>query len=404
MTTNQELVARFQHVHLGNYRPAPVVLERGLRCELWDVEGRRYLDLCAGLAVVSVGHSHPRFQAAVAEQAGKLTHVSNLFHNDRVIALAAALKQRTSFDRFFFCNSGTEANEALLKLARKHFHLKGDVERKNLVAANNSFHGRTMGALTLTGQPKYHEGVGPMLPGVSYVPFGDLDALKASVDTRTAAVFVEPIQAEGGIIVPSDAYLQGAREICDRAGALLFFDEVQTGIGRTGRFLAAEWSGVRPDACSLAKGIAAGFPLGAIAVTEALADSLPPGSHATTFGGNPLACAAALAVLEILDSEGLVGNAERVGAHLGQRLAQLVSDATLPAAAEVRGRGLLQGLVLAAGFDPAAVLASIRERGVLLSLAGGNVLRFSPPLCVTREEIDQGVSVVEAALRAVARS
>lgn len=399
MTTNQELIALFNDVHLGNYRPAPVVFDRGRGCELWDVEGKRYLDLCAGLAVVSVGHSHPHFQAAVAAQAGKLTHVSNLFHNDRAIALAQALQQRTSFRRFFFCNSGTEANEALLKLARKHFHVKGAVERNQLVAAHNSFHGRTMGALALTGQPKYHEGMGPMVGGVSHVPYGDLNALTRAVDAHTAAVFLEPIQGEGGIVVATDAYLRGAREICDRAGALLFFDEIQTGFGRTGRFLASEWSGVLPDACSLAKGIAAGFPLGAIAVSEALANALPPGSHATTFGGNPLACAAALAVLEIFDTEQLVTNADRVGTHLHARLAALVADASLPAASEARGRGLLQGLVLATGVDPATVLASIRDAGVLLSLAGGNVLRFSPPLCVTRDEIDEGVAVVESVLR-----
>jgi predicted acetylornithine/succinylornithine family transaminase len=403
MTTNHELIARFNDVHLGNYRPAPVVFDRGLGCELWDVEGKRYLDLCAGLAVVSVGHSHPKFQAAVAAQAGQLTHVSNLFHNARAIELAHALQQRTPFSRFFFCNSGAEANEALLKLARKHFHTKGDVARTQLVAAHNSFHGRTMGALALTGQPKYHEGMGPMLGGVSHVPYGDLDALANAVDSRTAAVFLEPIQGEGGIVVASDAYLRGARDLCDREGALLFFDEIQTGIGRTGRFLASEWSGVLPDACSLAKGLAAGFPIGAIAVTDALADALPPGSHATTFGGNPLACAASLAVLEIVDAERLVHNADQVGLHLHARLAALATDPSLPSATEARGRGLLQGLVLASGVDPAKVLALIREAGVLLSLAGGHVLRFSPPLSVTRAQIDEGVAIVESVLRSAPR-
>lgn len=400
MTTNQSLIDQFQQVHLGNYRPAPIVIDRGRGCEVWDVEGKRYLDLCAGLAVVSIGHSHPAFQAAVAAQAGKLTHVSNLFHSEPPIALAQVLKQRTPFSRFFFCNSGAEANEALLKLARKHFHLTGQRDRKHVVTAINSFHGRTMGALTLTGQPKYHEGMEPLVPGVSYVAYGDLAALQASVDGQTAAVFLEPIQGEGGIVVPDDAYLRGAREICDRAGALLFFDEIQTGIGRTGRFLASEWSGVLPDACSLAKGIAAGFPLGAIAVSEALANALPPGSHATTFGGNPLACAAALAVLDVIEREGLVNNAARVGAHLNARLSSLASDAAVPVAVTARGRGLLQGLVLGGGADPAKVLATIREAGVLLSLAGGNVLRFSPPLCIREHEIDEAMTTVEKALRA----
>ncbi len=399
MITNQALIDQFNQVHLGNYRPAPIVIDRGRGCEVWDVEGKRYLDLCAGLAVVSIGHSHPAFQAAVAAQAGKLTHVSNLFHSEPPIQLASALKSRTPFSRFFFCNSGAEANEALLKLARKHFHLAGQRERKALVSATNSFHGRTMGALTLTGQPKYHEGMEPLVPGVSYVAYGDLAALEASVNAHTAAVFLEPIQGEGGIVVPDDGYLRGARAICDRAGALLFFDEIQTGIGRTGRFLASEWSGVVPDACSLAKGIAAGFPLGAIAVSETLANALPPGSHATTFGGNPLACAVALAVLDVIAREDLVGNAERVGAHLNARLSALASDTSLPVALAARGRGLLQGLVLGGGADPAKVLSAIRDAGVLLSLAGGNVLRFSPPLCVTKGEIDEAMTVVEGALR-----
>lgn len=404
MTSQQALLELFNDVHLGNYRPAPIVIDRGSGCDVWDVDGKHYLDLCAGLAVVSVGHSHPRFQAALSAQAAKLVHVSNLFHNEPAIRLAQALKQRTAFSRFFFCNSGAEANEALLKLARKHFHLKGERERTNFVAAKNSFHGRTMGALTLTGQPKYHEGMEPLVPGVSYVPYGDLDALEQAVDAHTAAVFLEPIQGEGGIVVPSDAYLRGAREVCDRKGALLFFDEIQTGIGRTGRFLAAEWSGVIPDACSLAKGIAAGFPLGAIAVSEALNHGLPPGSHATTFGGNPLACAVSLAVLDILDAEGLVDNADVVGQHLHTRLQALVNDASLAAASAARGRGLLQGLVLGAGVDPAKVLTSIREAGVLLSLAGGNVLRFCPPLSVTKNQIDAGVEVVKTALRSAVGS
>lgn len=404
MSTNQELVAEFGQVHLGNYRPAPIVIDRGEGCEVWDVEGRRYLDLCAGLAVVSVGHSHPRFQSALAAQAAKLVHVSNLFHNEPAIRLAAELKRLTGFERFFFCNSGTEANEALIKLARKHFHLKGDTTRTNFVSANNSFHGRTMGALTLTGQPKYHEGIAPMVPGSRYVPYGDLAALERAVDAQTAAVFLEPLQGEGGIVVPSDAYLRGARELSDRHGALLFFDEIQTGIGRTGRFLAAEWSGVRADACSLAKGIAAGFPLGAIAVREDLANSLPPGSHATTFGGNPLACAVSLSVLAIIQDEGLVQNAETVGAYLRQRLEALVADPQIPVAVEARGRGLLQGLVVGGGADPAKTLAAIRDGGVLLSLAGGNVLRFSSPLCVTREQVDEAMTVVESALRSAVGS
>jgi acetylornithine/succinyldiaminopimelate/putrescine aminotransferase len=255
-----------------------------------------------------------------------------------------------------------------------------------------------MGALTLTGQPKYHMGFGPMLPDVVHIPYGDLEAMEKTVSRRTAAVFLEPIQAEGGLIVGTDEYLRGAREICDRAGALLFFDEVQTGYGRTGRFLAREHSGVMPDACSLAKGIAGGFPLGVMAITEKLANGLPVGSHGSTFGGNPLACAAALAVLRIFDEEGLVANADVMGRYLGEQLAAIVADASLPAAIEHRGKGLLQGVRIAPEFDPLGTLAKLREHRVLASIAGGDVLRFAPPLTVTRAEIDRAVEGLRRAL------
>jgi acetylornithine/succinyldiaminopimelate/putrescine aminotransferase len=257
-----------------------------------------------------------------------------------------------------------------------------------------------MGALTMTAQPKYQAGMGPMVGGIEHVPYADLGALERSVGPRTAAVILEPVQGEGGVVAGSAEYLRGARDICDRAGALLMFDEVQTGYGRTGRFLAQEWSGVVADACALAKGIASGFPLGALAVSEKLANGLPPGSHGTTYGGNPLACAAALAVLRIFDREKLVENAERQGAYLGQRLAAFVADPSLPAAAEARGLGLLRGLAVAQGFDSAALLADLRARGVLLSIAGGDVLRFSPPLTITQAELDEALASVEAALRA----
>jgi acetylornithine/succinyldiaminopimelate/putrescine aminotransferase len=323
-------------------------------------------------------------------------HTSNLFYNERSIQLAEELGKRTPFTRFFFCNSGAEANEALLKLARRYAYDRGQPERIEIITALSSFHGRTMGAISLTGQTKYQEGIGPLVPGISHVPYGDLAALEAVIGPRTAAVFLEVVQGEGGVVSASDAYLRGARELCDKHGALLFFDEVQTCMGRTGKFLGYEHSGVVPDGCSLAKGIASGFPLGAIGVREPFAAGLPPGTHATTFGGNPLACAAALAVLRIFDEEHLVENAATVGAHLGQALERLVQRGG--AAAEARGKGLLRGLRLAPSVDPAATLAKVRDAGVLLSLAGGNVLRFTPPLCVSAHEIDEGVAVVERVL------
>lgn len=397
---NQEFIAVASQVLLGNYRSAPLVFTEGKGCRLTDVDGKRYLDFTAGIAVVSVGHAHPELARAISEQAARLMHVSNLYFNDRGIELAQELTRRTPFSRFFFCNSGAEANEALLKLARRYHYGRGDKERTKIITTIGSFHGRTMGALTMTGQPKYHEGLAPLLPDVEHVPYADLDALRRAVDARTAAVILEPVQGEGGVVAATPEYLRGARELCDRAGALLMLDEVQTGYGRTGRFLASEWSGVVPDAAALAKGIAGGFPFGAVGLRDTLKDGLPPGSHGTTYGGNALGCAAALAVLRIFDSERLVQNAELVGAHLGKRLEAFAADPSLPAAASARGLGLLRGIAIAETYDPAPLVAAIRERGVLLSIAGGNVLRISPPLCVTPGEIDEGLAVVESVLRA----
>lgn len=397
---NAELVTAASKVLLGNYRSAPLVFREGKGCRLTDVEGRQYLDLVAGIAVISVGHSHPELTRAISEQAGKLMHVSNLWFNERAIELAGQLQKRTPFSKFFFCNSGAEANETLLKLARRHHWQRGDKQRTKIITALSSFHGRTMGALTMTGQLKYQEGMAPLVPDVEHVPYGDIDALARVVDDRTAAVILEAVQGEGGVIAATPEYLRAVRELCDRKGALFMLDEVQTGYGRTGRFLAQEWSGVVPDACALAKGIAAGFPLGAVGLTEALEKSLPPGTHGTTYGGNALACAAALAVLRIFDDEQLVKNAEVVGVHLGNALAALAADPALPAAAEARGIGLLRGLAIAESYEPGSIVADLRERGVLVSIAGGNVLRFSPPLCITAGEIDEGLRALEVALRA----
>lgn len=399
MATNRELFDRAHQHFLKNYRQPPFILSRGQGSRVWDVEGTEYLDFSGGIAVLSVGHSHPRLVQAIAEQAACLIHTSNLFFSDRAIELAAEITRRTGFGRVYFANSGTEANEAMLKLARRFHYERGDKQRTELIATHNSFHGRTMGAVTLTGQPKYHEGFGPMLPDVLHIPYGDLEALRGVVGRRTAAVFLEPIQAEGGLIMGTDEYLRGARAICDEAGALLMFDEVQTGYGRTGRFLAREWSGVMPDACSLAKGIAGGFPLAAMVLTEKLAAGLPVGAHGSTFGGNPLAAAAGLAVLRIFDEERLVENSETMGRYLGEQLRSIVNDESLPAAAEHRGKGLLQGVRIDPAFDALGTLAVLRDgQRMLASIAGGDVLRLAPPLNVSRTEIDDGIARLRAAL------
>lgn len=401
MTRQEDMLRTAKEVQLGNYAPAPFVLTHGRGRRVTDAGGREYLDLSGGISVLSVGHSHPTLAAAIGEQAARLMHVSNVFYNDRAIELAEAICARTPFSKVYFCNSGSEANESLLKLARRYHHDRGDQARVEYVSTNNSFHGRTMGSLSVTGQPKYHKGMKPLIEGVTFVDYNDLEALDAAVTDRTAAVIFEPIQAEGGIIVSTPEFIQGARRICDERGALLFLDEIQTGYGRTGRFLAEEWFDVVPDACSLAKGIGGGFPLGAIAVTDRVAGGLPPGSHASTFGGNPLACAAGLAVLFIMEEEGLLQNAQDLGEYLGGRLADL--DSRLSATAGTRGLGLLRGLVLAEGVDPARTLAKTFEAGLLITLAGGNVLRISPALNVTREELDEGLSIIASVLEEVSQ-
>lgn len=397
--TNAELVALAETAQL-NYRPPPFVLSEGRGCRVKDVEGNEYLDFSGGIAVLSVGHSHPVLAEAIGAQAARLMHTSNLFYNERSIELAKEIADRTPFSRIYFANSGAEANEALLKLARRWHHEHGRPERTGLISAEKSFHGRTMGALSLTGQPKYHVGMGPLVGDVSYVPYNDLAALDAAIGEKTAAVFLEPLQGEGGLVTGTTEYLQGARALCDERGALLFFDEVQTGYGRTGTFLAREHSGVIPDGCSLAKGMGGGFPIGAIAVLEHLADGLPPGSHASTFGGNALACAAGLAVLRIFDDEGLVENAKKMGEHLGAGLDAIVKSA--PAAIESRGLGLLRGIRLADSVDARAIYGRLRdEEKLLATIAGGVVLRLAPPLNVRAEEIDEALECVARLLNGV---
>lgn len=402
MPTNAELVDKAQRAQLPNYRPPPFVLTEGRGCRVKDAEGNAYLDFSGGIAVLSVGHCHPKLAAAIADQAARLMHTSNLFYNEPAIELASQITARTPFDRVYFANSGAEAVEALLKLARRWQHEHGHPERVGLVSALKSFHGRTMGALSLTGQPKYHVGMAPLVGGVQHVPYDDIEALRASVDETTAAVFLEPVQGEGGLVVPSDGYLAAVRALCDERGALLFFDEVQTGYGRTGRFLAREHSGVVPDGCALAKGMGGGFPMGAIAVTEKMADGLPPGSHASTFGGNPLACAAGLAVLSILDEEELIGHAACMGARLEAGLQAIVDDPAIPAAAEARGIGLLRGIRMAESVDAMAVYRRLRdEKKMLASVAGGVVLRLAPPLNVREEDIDEALATVRSLLSTV---
>ncbi len=382
----------------GNYRPAPFVLSRGQGCELFDTEGRRYLDMAAGVAVCALGHAHPRYVAAIQEQVARLGHVSNYFYNEPNVLLAAELCRRTGLDRAFFCNSGAEANEALLKLARRHFHAQGQADRFRILAFDSSFHGRTMGALAMTGQAKYQQGFGPGVGGVVHLPFGDLAAVEQVLDATFAAVIVEPVQGEGGVIPATPDFLRGLRGLCDERGALLLIDEIQTGVGRTGAFLAHEHARIKADAISLAKGLGGGFPIGAMLCGEHLAGALPPGTHGSTFGGNPLASAAALAVLEVLDAQDLIAGARRKGEHLSARLRQAAEEHPGLFEGE-RGLGLMRGLVMRPGADVRGALAQVRDRGVLLTAAGDRTLRFTPPLVVTEAQLDEAVDGVVAALR-----
>jgi acetylornithine/N-succinyldiaminopimelate aminotransferase len=400
MPTNAEL-RRLAETHLyGNYRQAPFVLERGLGCEVWDVEGRRFLDVCSGVAVCAVGHAHPRHVEAIAKQAGTLMHVSNWFYNRTNIELAGRLAALTGLDRLLFCNSGAEAIEGLLKLSRHHFWGKGDTKRTRILAFDHAFHGRTMGALSLTGTPKYREGFGG-LEGVTHLPYGDLDAVAKAMNAEVAAIFVEPIQGEGGVLPAPPGFLEGLRELCDKHGALLMLDEVQTGVGRTGAWFAFQHTGVKPDGIAMAKGLGGGFPIGAFAVAEALAGALPPGTHGTTYGGNSLGCASALAVLDILEGEQLVAGAKAKGEFLSKALADIVKEFPKVCEGE-RGVGLLRGLVLREGFVARDVVPRIFEKGVLVIGAGDRVLRFCPALVITEAQLAEAVAAVRAVIAELA--
>jgi acetylornithine/N-succinyldiaminopimelate aminotransferase len=396
MPSSSELLAVARQRLYPNYRQAAMILARGKGCELFDTDGKRWLDLCAGVAVCSVGHSHPALARAIAAQAATLMHVSNYFYNEPNVRLADALCRRTGYDRAFFCNSGTEANEALLKLARHHFHVGGDATRVRVVAFDDAFHGRTLGALSMTGTAKYREGFGPLGP-VTHVPYGDAEAVERAMGPDVCAIIVEPVQGEGGVNVAPPGFIDKLRAIADRHGALLLADEVQTGVGRLGRLLGTSGAGAKPDAVALAKGLGGGFPIGAMLTTERLAGALPPGSHGSTFGGNALASAAALTVLQILDDEKLVEGAASKGEALAGMLARLCVE--LPdVCAGVRGEGLLRGLVLRPGLVAREVLPRVQEAGVLLTAAGEGVLRFSPPLVVTLQELEEGVRALRGVL------
>ncbi len=389
MTSNAEWKGRAETALLRNYAPAPVAFVKGEGSRLWDADGNEYLDFCAGVAVCSTGHAHPKVVAAVQEQAARLGHVSNLYLIPQQVELAerlAALSGLTGGS--FFCNSGTEAVEAAMKLAKVWGRAHGG--RSEIVAATNSFHGRTLGALTATGQEKYRKPFHPLLPGVTHVPYGDAEAMAAAVTDSTCAVLVEPVQGEGGVRVPPADYLRALRDLCDDRELLLLLDEVQTGIGRTGEWFAYEHAGVRPDVVALAKGLGSGFPVGAIVASERAA-VFEPGQHASTFGGNPLASAAALATLDVIETEDVLENVRTQGGRLRAALAE-VGGAT-----DVRGLGLLVAFDLAdqkASETGRALLSS----GLLVSTIGDRTIRLAPPLTVSGSDVEAAVERIASVL------
>jgi len=392
---NKEVVALTDCYVMQTYARYPIALVRGEGCRLWDADGKVYLDFVAGLAVCNLGHCHPRVVEAIRAQAGRLLHVSNLYHIPSQSLLARKIVELSFGDRVFFCNSGAEANEGAIKLARRYerFVRKGD--RFEILTMWNSFHGRTLGALSATGQEKLQKGFEPLVPGFRYVPFNDPEALEKAVDGRTCAILMEPIQGEGGVVLPSENYLRFVRKLCDERGLLLLFDEVQVGMGRTGTLFAYEQYGVEPDVMTLAKGLAGGVPIGALVTTQEAAKGFVPGTHAATFGGNPLATAAGLAALDAILEEGILENCRQAGAYLRKGLDE-VAGRHPDLIQEVRGRGLILGLELKVSGAP--FVKACMESGLLINCTAERVLRFLPPLVVKREEIDEMLSILERVL------
>ncbi|MCH7922280.1 MAG: acetylornithine transaminase [Nitrospinae bacterium] len=390
----QEIMERAARVLVPTYSRYPVAIVRGEGATVWDADGKEYLDLAAGLGTSNLGHCHPRVVEAIAHQASRLLHVSNLYHIEEQVRLAEALVERSFAERAFFCNSGAEANEAAIKLARKAGRDRFGPDRHEIIVMENSFHGRTMATLSATGQAKVREDFEPLLEGFRFVPFNDLQALEAAVTERTCAVLVEPIQGEGGVIVPDEGYLPGLRRLCDARDLLLVYDEIQTGFGRTGHLFAYEAFGAPPHIMTVAKSLGGGVPIGAMLTTDDLAQHLGPGTHASTFGGNPLVCAAALAALEALEAEQLMANARKVGAYFRQRLEEL--QARHQAVREVRGLGLMIGVEL--DRDARPFLLNALERGVIISCPKETVWRFLPPLVITEADVDRAVGVLDELL------
>jgi predicted acetylornithine/succinylornithine family transaminase len=387
----KEIMALADENIMNTYKRFPIVLVKGSGVKVWDVNGKEYLDFVAGIAVCNLGHSHPQVIATVKEQLENLTHVSNLYYTEPQAQLAKLLVDNSFADKVFFCNSGAEANEAAIKLARKYAHENMGPDKFELITMKDSFHGRTMATITATGQEKFQFGFTPLLEGFTYVPFNDLQALEARISNKTCGIMVEPIQGEGGVNIPDTQYLARMREICDRHGILLIVDEVQTGMGRTGELFAYEHSGIKPDIMTLAKALGNGFPIGAMLATNKIAKAFIPGNHASTFGGSPLAMAAANATVKTMLQEGILEHCRKMGDYFLLQLKKLQQKHKI--IKEVRGMGLMLAAQL--NIESGDIVNECLQKGLLINSAGSKTLRFVPPLIITTQDVDQAIKVLD---------
>jgi acetylornithine/N-succinyldiaminopimelate aminotransferase len=376
---------------MNTYRRVPIALVKGEGARVWDASGKEYLDFVAGIAVCNLGHSHPNVVKAIKKQVKNLTHVSNLYYTQPQAEVAALLTKHSFADKAFFCNSGAEANEAAIKLARKYAHENLGADKFELITMKDSFHGRTMATITATGQEKFQFGFTPLLEGFKYVPFNDPAALEDAITPKTCGIMLEPIQGEGGVIIPDEQYLATVRDICNRHKILMIVDEVQTGIGRTGKLFAYEYSDIKPDIMTLAKALGNGFPVGAMLATDEVARAFTPGNHASTFGGNLLAMAASKATLDTMLDEGVLENCQKMGDYFLTKLQSLKAKHAI--ISEVRGKGLM--LACALTIEGADIVKACQELGLLINCTGGKTLRFVPPLIISEKDIDTVISILD---------
>ena len=391
---NKKIIQLTEKHVAGTYGRYPIALVKGKGSKVWDKSGKQYIDFVSGLAVDNLGHCHPSVVLAIKKQAEKLIHVSNLYHIEPQSQLAEKLTSLSFADKIFFCNSGTEANESAIKLARRYFFDQGQSKRTEIITMHNSFHGRTMGSLSATAQKKFHAGFKPLLPGFKYIPFNDLTAARKAINDKTCAILVEPLQGEGGVNIPGSSYLRGLKKLCTEHGILLIFDEVQTGFGRTGKLFAYELYKTKPDIMTLAKALGGGAAIGALAGSKRVMKSFVPGTHAATFGGNPLACAAALASLKVITGKGFLEKVHLNGVYFLKRLQEIASDSSV--VKDIRGKGMFLALEL--NKPGGGIVIDCMKKGFLVNCIQLKVLRFLPPLNISRKDIDSLIPVLSDCL------